>query len=247
MTVSFIAVEGVPEIRPGDDLAAILGERLHGVVQAGDILVVTQKVVSKAEGQLVPLVDVHPSPLARSFAEAWERDPRHIEVVLQESRRILRMASGGLVISETRHGLVCAHAGVDLSNVDGGETACLLPIDPDASARALHEQLRASLGLHLPVIISDSFGRPWRNGIVNVAIGVAGMMPMTDYRGRSDATGYELKASLMASADALAAGSELVTGKSDGVPAVLARGFAYEAGDGRGADLVMESSRNLFP
>lgn len=247
MTVTFIPIEGIPEIRPGDDLGAVLAEHLRPQAQAGDVLIVTQKVVSKAEGQLVPLAEVSPSPFAEAFARKWGRDPRHIEVVLRESHRVLRMADGGLIISETRHGLVCAHAGVDLSNVDGGETACLLPVDPDASARALHAHLRESLGLHLPVIISDSFGRPWRNGIVNVAIGVAGMRPMTDYRGQVDEGGYALKASLMASADALAAGSELVTGKCDAVPAVLARGFAYEPGDGRGCELVMEPQRNLFP
>lgn len=247
MNVTFIPVPGIPEIRPGEDLGAILAQHLRPLVHDGDVLVVTQKVVSKAEGQLVPLSEVTPSPFAEAFAQKWGRDPRHIEVVLRESLRVLRMADGGLIISETRHGLVCAHAGVDLSNIDGGDTACLLPVDPDASAQRLHEQLGEALGLHLPVIISDSFGRPWRNGIVNVAIGVAGMRPMTDYRGQVDGGGYALKASLMATADALAAGSELVTGKCDAVPAVLARGFAYERGDGRGCELLMEPQRNLFP
>lgn len=247
MSVTFIPVDGLPEIRPGDDLGGMLVARLRTLVREGDVLVVTQKVVSKAEGRLVPLADVTPSPLAASYARTWGRDPRHIEVVLRESRRLLRMADGGLIISETHHGLVCAHAGVDLSNVDGGDTACLLPIDPDASAQALHDRLQADLGLHVPIIISDSFGRPWRNGIVNVAIGVAGMLALTDYRGQVDGGGYELKASLMATADALAAGSDLVTGKCGAIPAVIVRGFDYTAGDGRGSALVMEPQRNLFP
>jgi len=247
MSVTFTPVTGLPEICAGDDLGARLATHLRGDLETGDILVITQKIVSKAEGRLVALEEVQPSPLAETFARAHDRDPRHIEVVLRESRRVLRMAAGGLVISETHHGLVCAHAGVDMSNVDGGETACLLPVDPDASALALHEQLKALLDLHVPIIISDSFGRAWRNGIVNVAIGVAGMEALTDYRGQVDAGGYELKASLMATADALAAGAELVCGKSDGVPVVRVRGFAYTRGAGRGADLIMEPTRNLFP
>jgi coenzyme F420-0:L-glutamate ligase/coenzyme F420-1:gamma-L-glutamate ligase len=247
MSVTFIPVSGLPEIRPGDDLGAILLDALRPLARKGDLVVVTQKVVSKAEGRLVDLEEIEPSPFADGFARTWDRDPRHIETVLRESQRVVRMGAGGLVISETRHGFVCAHAGVDLSNVDGGRTACLLPLDPDASARALHAALHQGLGYAVPVIISDSFGRPWRAGIVNVAIGLAGMLAMTDYRGTSDEAGYELKASLMATADALAAGSELVTGKSDAVPAVLVRGYAWQPGDGRGTDLIMEPSRNLFP
>lgn len=246
-TVSFIAVQDLPEIRPGDDLAAFILKALDGQALSGDLLVVTHKVVSKVEGRLVRLDQIEPSPLAVDYGHRWDRDPRHIEIVLRESKRVIRMADGGLIISETHHGLVCAHAGVDLSNVDGGETACLLPLDPDASARGLHEALSRALGFSLPVVISDSFGRPWRNGILNVAIGLAGLQPMTDYRGSTDRAGYELKASLMATADALAAASELVTGKCDAVPVVLVRGFVYQAGHGRGSELIMEPSRNLFP
>ncbi len=247
MSVTFLPVRGLPEIRPNDNLAHILAQALRDDCTSGDVLVVTQKVVSKAEGRLVPLDTVEPSPFAVTFAQAWGRDPRHIEVVLRESRRVLRMGPGGLIISETHHGLVCAHAGVDLSNVDGGGSACLLPVDPDASAERLHVALSNTLGFPLPVIISDSFGRAWRNGIVNVAIGVAGMLATTDHRGKKDTAGYELHATLLATADAIAAGTDLVTGKTDAVPAVLVRGVAWQSGDGHGQDLVMESTRNLFP
>lgn len=240
-------VRGLPEIRAATDLVSQLLPAVRAQTRAGDLLIVTHKIVSKAEGRLVPLSDVKPSTIADRFARRCDHDPRHIELVLRESRRVMRMSDGGLIISETHHGFVCANAGVDLSNVDGGVTACLLPVDPDASARALHDGLSAALGFPLPVIVTDSFGRPWRVGIVNVAIGVAGMGALTDYRGQHDAVGYALKASVMATADALAAASELVTGKCDAVPAVLVRGFAWIEGDGRGTELIMEPSRNLFP
>lgn len=244
--VTFLPVEGIPEIHPGQDLPALLGARLASLVRDGDILVVTHKIVSKAEGRLVVLDTVQPSPLATEYARQWNRNARQVEIVLRESRRVVRMAAG-LVISETRQGFVCANAGVDMSNMDGGRTACLLPLDPDASARDLSQALSAGLGFRLPVIITDSFGRPWRNGIVNVAIGVGGLVPLTDYRGGVDPAGYRLSASVMATADALAAGSELVTGKTDGIPAVLVRGFSWAHGEGSARDLVLDPARNLFP
>lgn len=244
--VSFLPVPGIPEIHPGDDLPDLLASVLSGEAREGDVLVVTHKIVSKAEGRLVSLATVEPSPLALEHARLWGRDARQVEIVLRESRRVVRMAAG-LVISETRHGFVCANAGVDMSNVDGGETACLLPLDPDRSAQALCERLSSSLGFLLPVIITDSFGRPWRQGIVNVAIGVSGLAALTDYRGDVDPAGYRLSASVMATADALAAGSELVTGKVDRTPAVLVRGFSWMPGSGTARDLIIDPARNLFP
>src|SRR5690242_21355919 len=181
--VRLIGLRDVPEVRPGDDLAEIaLAAALKTGVDfaAGDVLVVTQKIVSKAEGKLVDLTAIEPSPLAQGFAR-WGKDPRYIEVVLRESVRIVRMARG-LIIAETRHGFVCANAGVDASNVSGGDIVCLLPLDPDASAERIRMVIREATGVDVAVIISDSFGRAWRNGITNVAIGVAGMAPLLDYR-----------------------------------------------------------------
>ena len=207
---------------------------------------VTHKIVSKAEGRLVDLQTIEPSDLAMRFASRWGKDPRAVEVVLRESREIVRMARG-LLICRTRHGLVCANAGVDLSNVAGGQVACLLPEDPDASARTLYERIRTEVGFPVPVILCDSFGRAWREGIVNVAIGVAGMDPFTDYRGQADPYGYGLRVTRMASADALAAAAELAMGKVDGIPAVVVRGFPWKPGE-QGADSLVRSPGNdLFP
>jgi len=242
--VTLLAVEGLPEIVQGDDLGAQLGSVLAAQAQPGDILVVTHKVVSKAEGQVVQLVDVEPSAWARKWAARWKKDPRQIEVVLNESDSVLRMERG-VIISRTRHGLVCANAGVDRSN-SPGETVCLLPVDPDGSAGELHRTLSAKLGFHLPVLISDSFGRPWRNGIVNIAVGVAGMSPFADYRGQDDSHGYRLEASIMASADALCASAELVMGKTSAVPAALVRGYAYEPGVGSAAELIRAQHEDFF-
>lgn len=238
-------VGGLPEVRPGDDLGELLASAGRGTLRSGDILIVTQKIVSKAEGRLVDLGGIQPSVLARDFAAEFEKDPRQVEVVLRESRRIVKMERG-IIISETRHGLVCANAGVDASNVPGDDTVCLLPEDPDASARALQEALRSRLGLELPIIISDSFGRPWRMGITNVAIGVAGMNPLLDYRGEVDEYGYPLEASILAVADELAAAAELVMNKSDAVPLAAVRGYTPPPGPGSAADLVMPPERDLF-
>ncbi|MBI3927233.1 MAG: coenzyme F420-0:L-glutamate ligase [Armatimonadetes bacterium] len=223
-------VQGIPEVQAGDDVAALLAEAAP--LQDGDILVVTHKIVSKAEGRLIDLSTVTPSDFARRFAEAWNKDARAVELVLRESRSILRMERGSL-ICETLHGQVCANAGLDLSNAGEGK-ACLLPLDPDKSARRLHKRLG------VPIIISDSFGRPWRIGIVNVAIGVAGMGSFTDYRGQDDPHGFPLKVSVMATADALASAAELVMGKIAGVPAAVIRGFDPPPGNGSGAALVRE-------
>jgi coenzyme F420-0:L-glutamate ligase/coenzyme F420-1:gamma-L-glutamate ligase len=242
--LEILPVEGIPEIQPGDDLPELIGQAAEDL-RAEDILVVTHKIVSKAEGRLVDLRAIEPSALAKSFAARYERDPRQIEVVLRESRRIVRM-DRGLIIAETHHGLVCANAGVDGSNVPGDDMVCLLPVDPDASTARLREALMARTGSDLAVIISDSFGRPWREGITNVAIGVSGMDPLADYRGQRDPHGYPLEASVLAVADELAAAAELVMGKTAGIPVAIVRGYPFERGSGSGRDLLMPPERDLF-
>ena len=246
-SVQMFGLAGIPEIRPGDDLAAqILSATQASVpLQVGDILVVTHKIVSKAEGQLVDLATVEPSALARDWAAQWGKDARQIEVALRESRRIVRM-DRGVLICETRHGYICANAGVDASNVPGMETVCLLPVDPDASAARLHAAISAHVGFAVPIIISDTFGRTWRNGIVNVALGVAGMLPLTDYRGQFDTEGREMHVTVLAVADEIASAAELVTGKLDRRPVVVVRGYPWIEAAGRGADLIMDSTRDLF-
>ena len=243
-SVQLLPVKGVPEIAPGQDLAMALWQALNSWVQPGDVLVVTHKVVSKAEGRIVRLAEIEPSETARSWAARWKKDARQVEVVLRESAGIVRMERG-IIISRTRHGLVCANAGVDRSN-SPHETVCLLPEDPDASARALHKSLTHWAGYSIPVLISDSFGRPWRNGIVNVAIGLAGLDPFTDYRGQDDTHGYRLEASVMATADALCAASELVMGKVDQVPAAIARGVKFIPGDGNSRSLIRTPQEDMF-
>jgi coenzyme F420-0:L-glutamate ligase/coenzyme F420-1:gamma-L-glutamate ligase len=240
-----LPVEGIPEVRPGDDLPDLIARAAGEDLGAGDILVVTHKIVSKAEGRLVDLRTVEPSALAKSFAARYERDPRQIEVVLRESRRIVRM-DRGLIIAETHHGFVCANAGVDASNVPGDDAVCLLPVDPDASAARLRRALTARTGSDLAVIISDSFGRTWREGITNVAVGVAGMEPLADYRGQKDPHGYPLEASVLAVADELAAAAELVMGKTEGIPAATITNYSYKPGPGSALDLLMSPDRDLF-
>lgn len=246
--VSLLPVRGLPELAPGADLPALIVEALAhrgGGLRDGDVVVVTHKAVSKSEGRLLDLRTIEPSPLARRFAARWGRDARQVEVVLRESTRIVRM-DRGLIIAETPHGLVCANAGVDQSNVPGQEMVCLLPLDPDASAASVREGLRARAGVDVAVIVSDSFGRPWREGIVNVAIGVAGLAPLVDYRGLPDTEGRVMSATVMAIADELASAAELVTGKLDRCPVVVIRGYAYDHADGRARDVVMDPSRDLF-
>jgi coenzyme F420-0:L-glutamate ligase/coenzyme F420-1:gamma-L-glutamate ligase len=232
--IAIIPVEGVPEIREGDDLAAVLGERTD--FEPDDVLVVAQKVVSKAEGRVVRLADVEASDQARDLAD--DRDPRELEFVLREARRIVRTRPP-LVIAETRHGFVCASAGVDHSNAAGVGTLVLLPIDPDASARRLSEALGVA------VIVSDSFGRPFRQGTTDVAIGVAGLAPLLDLRGTRDTAGYELRTTTIAVADEIAGAAELVMGKARGVPAAIVRGLEV-FGDGTARELVMPAERDLF-
>lgn len=244
--MQIFAPAGYPEGQPGDDVAALI-LKTGFEFQVGDILIVTQKVVSKAEGRLVDFNTVEPSDLATRFGAASGKDARHVEVVLRECVRIVRMVpAAGLIIGETRHGFICANAGVDLSNVRGYEVACLLPLDPDASAQRIHADVSNALGFAVPVIISDSFGRPWRNGIVNVAIGVAGLNPLADYRGQVDSHGYQLHASVMAIGDELASAAELVMNKVDGRPIAVIRGYEYQPAPGSLRDLLMPPERDLF-
>jgi len=243
--VEVLALEGFPEVRPGDDLNRMISGALAKDLRAGDVLVVTHKIVSKAEGRLVDLRTVEPSALAKDYATRFGRDPRHVEVVLRESRRIVRM-DRGIVISETHHGFVCANAGVDASNIPGDDTVCLLPVDPDASATRLRNALAKHPGFEVAVVISDSFGRAWRHGITDVAIGVAGMDPVADYRGERDPYGYPMEASVLAVADELAAAAELVMGKTDGIPLAIVRGYSYSPASGSARDLLMPPERDMF-
>ena len=240
-----LPVEGIPEVRPGDDVAGLVAGAVGEDLRAGDVVVVTHKILSKAEGRLVALSTVEPSAFAKGFAARYGKDARQIEVVLRESRRVVRM-DRGLIISETHHGFVCANAGVDASNVPGEDVVCLLPVDPDASAERVREALAARAGAELAVIVSDSFGRAWREGIANVAIGVAGMQPLADYRGETDSHGFSLAASVLAIADELASAAELVMGKTAGIPVAVVRGYPYERAAGTGQALIMSPERDLF-
>ena len=250
MTVSevrILSLPGLPVIVPGDDLAALIQEaagRAALALQDGDIVVVTQKIVSKAEDCLVSLAEVTPSPLAVQFARQWDKDARQVEVVLQASRRIVKM-DRGVIIAETHHGFICANAGVDRSNMEG-DVVAVLPPDPDASARAIRDRLQAQLGVEVAVIISDTFGRPWREGLVNVAIGLAGMQANVDYTGQTDAQGYELRVTALSVADELAAAAELVMNKLDNVPVAVIRGYDYPRGDGNLHQLIRDPERDLF-
>ncbi|HXG35417.1 MAG TPA: coenzyme F420-0:L-glutamate ligase [Dehalococcoidia bacterium] len=243
-----VGLSGLPEFRPGDDLVSAIFYSLKSqglVLQAGDILVITQKVVSKVENRIVVLTDVIPSARAEELARTTNKDPRMVELVLRESVRVVRKAPG-VLITETRHGFICANAGIDSSNIPGEGVVSLLPLDPDRSACALHLAVKERCGLDIPVIISDTFGRPWREGQTNVAIGVAGMLPFIDYAGQQDPYGHELKVSALAVADELASAVELVMGKLQGVPVALVRGFDYPRGNGSARDIIRPPERDLF-
>ena len=239
-----IPLRGIPELDEGDDLAALLASAAEGAggLEPGDIVVVAQKAVSKVEGRVVRLSDVEPSARARELA--GDEDPRRLEVILRESREMLRVRPP-LVIAETHHGFVCASAGVDASNAKGHDTVVLLPLDPDASAQRLRDRIRELAGIDVGVIVSDSFGRAWRRGTTDVALGVSGLAPLLDLEGQRDSAGYELHATEIAVADEIAGAAELVMGKTHGIPAAIVRGVEV-AGDGRGADLLMPRERDLF-
>ncbi len=241
-----IAVDG--EIRPGTLLSKTIADAVRGAGlrwERGDILVVKHKVVSKAEGAVVALDEIRPTAAARAWAKRYRLDARVRELALREARRIVRQKRN-VLITETRHGFICANSGVDVSNVDGGRHAVLLPEDADRSAKRLRLELKAIAGFDIAVIISDSFGRPWREGLTEVAIGVAGMKPLVDYRGRRDPHGYSLHATVEAVADELACAAGLVCGKLEGVPACIIRGYAYERGNGRARELLRPAKRDLF-
>ena len=240
MTVTIWPVEGLPEIREGDDLAALIVDRAE--LQDGDVLVVAQKAVSKAEGRIVRLAEIEASAEARELAA--DHDPRQLEVILREAARLVRTRPP-LVIAETRHGFVCASAGVDASNAPEPGMVVLLPEDPDASAARIRERVSDLSGAAVGVIVSDSFGRAWRQGTTDVAIGVAGVRPLLDLKGLRDATGYELHATVIAVADELAGAAELVMGKTAGVPAAVIRGV-NALGEGSARELVMPPDRDLF-
>ena len=247
-----LGITGIPEIIGGESLGTLIADaaRDQGTpLQTGDVLIVTQKIVSKAEHRLIDLNGIEPSPLALNFAEETHKDPRLVELVLRESRAVVRMDSErGIIISETRHGFVCANAGIDNSNVPGDDIVCLLPEDSDRSAREIRDEIRRHTGgTDVAIIISDTFGRAWRDGHANIAIGVAGMNPVKDYRGTLDVNGMVLKVTTIAAADELAAAAELVTAKAIQVPVALIRGYEYEPmEDATIALLIRERSKDMF-
>jgi coenzyme F420-0:L-glutamate ligase/coenzyme F420-1:gamma-L-glutamate ligase len=243
-----IPVRMAEEIRPGDSVTERLLDALKKLrlrLLKGDILVVKHKVVSKAEGRLVALDTIRASAASRAWARRFKLDARVTELALRESKRVVRRKHG-VLITETRHGFVCANSGVDVSNVDGGKHALLLPKNPDRSAARLHEELKNRARVSVPVIISDSFGRPWREGLTEVAIGVAGMKALLDYRGRRDPHGYPLRVSLDAVADELAGAAGLLSGKLSRTPFVIIRGFRYQSGRGSARELLRPAQRDLF-
>ena len=246
--VSILPITVSGEIRAGEALGARLlaaAKSLKLRFQDGDILVVKHKVVSKAEGALVALDKIRPSPASQAWARRYGLDARVRELVIRESRRIVRRKRN-VLITETKHGFVCANSGVDVSNVDGGKHAVLLPVNPDRSAAHLRRELKKQLGIEIAVIVSDSFGRPWREGLTEVAIGVAGMRPLIDYRGRRDPHGYSLHATIDAVADELACAAGLVCGKLAGTPACIIRGYAYRQGNGKARELIRPAKNDLF-
>lgn len=246
------ALDGIPEIREGNDLGAILGDALEREadllpLRSDDVLVVTQKIVSKAEGAVVDLTTIEPRPEAIEFAARHDRDPRQVEVVLREARRVVRMANG-VLITETHHGFVCANGGIDASNVGpgSGQVVTLLPRDPDASAERIRRAVEARLGTDVAVVVSDSFGRPWRWGIVDVAIGVSGMLPLEDLRGVADHDGRVMRSTVRAVADEIASAAELAFGKTTARPAALVRGANPTRGEARIRDALIPAENDLF-
>jgi coenzyme F420-0:L-glutamate ligase / coenzyme F420-1:gamma-L-glutamate ligase len=247
-----IPITGIGDISPGSDLGLIIYEAMQAQdieLLQSDVLIVTQKIVSKAEGNIVNLDEVQPSEFAHSLATESKKDAPYIEVVLRETRRIVRM-DRGVLISETKHGFICANAGVDESNVNGARAITLLPVDSDLSAQKLRTRFQVLAGedsaFTIAVVISDTWGRPWRNGQVNMAIGVAGMEALVDYRGQYDTYGYELHASVLAVADELASAGELVMGKIDHIPVALIRGYSYIPGEGSATALIRDPATDMF-
>jgi coenzyme F420-0:L-glutamate ligase/coenzyme F420-1:gamma-L-glutamate ligase len=246
--IQIIGITKMPLVKSHDDIGDQLVQAVRDQsmqILDHDIIVVAQKIVSKSEGRVVDLQTVTPSTLANTIAESSEKDPKHVEVILREAANIIRMR-GPHIIVETRHGFVCANAGVDRSNAGNGDLAVLLPIDPDRAAQKLRKRIRELTGADVGVIISDTFGRAWRNGQVNVAIGIDGLKPIVDYRGRRDMFGNQLKVTQIAIADELASAAELVMRKSDGVPVAIIRGVDYAKGSGSVNQLIRPKEEDLF-
>jgi coenzyme F420-0:L-glutamate ligase/coenzyme F420-1:gamma-L-glutamate ligase len=247
-SISLTAIENIPMIKPGDDLAALIAagiDRTGLRPEAGDILIVCQKVVSKAEGRLVDLTQIEPSEFARNLAKRWEKDPRAVEIVLRQTSRIVRN-DHGVIIVETGPGWVCANAGVDESNSLEDDRAILLPEDPDASARKLRDAMRDRYGVEVAVLVTDTFGRPWRDGLTEVCLGIAGMNPMLDLRGTNDLGGRELHHTVIAIADDLACAAGLLMEKAGAVPAVIVRGYKFQPYEGSAKVLIRPPEADLF-
>jgi len=248
LVITIIGLKEIPDIKKGEDLAEVIYSALKKQnieLQENDIIVITQKIVSKSEGRIIDLNKIKPSRLAIKLAKKGKKDPRIVEVILRESKSILRLKNGK-IISETKHGFVCANAGVDKSNVKGENFVSILPSDPDKSAMKIREKLMKMTGKDIAVIISDTFGRPWRIGQVNIAIGIAGLKPIKDYRGKKDMFNQELKVTAIAIADELASAAELVMNKSDGVPVAIIRGYEYPKGEGSIKELIRPIEFDLF-
>lgn len=247
--IQVIALEGIPVVKEGDEMGRLIvraSRERNLKLESGDILVIAQTIISRAEGSVVNLRDVTPSQFAKSIAATMNKDPRKIEVILNASKSIVRMSPKHL-ITETHHGFVCANSGVDLSNVPGDGVASLLPVDPDKSAEDIRREIRELLGIDIAVIISDTHGRPLRQGAIGVAIGTAGIAPLLDYRDRKDLFGYILETTIIAIADELASMAELLMGESDeGIPVVVIRGYSYKAGEGSALELIRPTEEDLF-
>ena len=242
-----IGITDIPLVQRDDDLPTLIldaAEAQGTPIEDGDVLVVTQRIVSKAEGRVVPLDDFEPSAFAREWSAQWDKDPRLTEAVLRESQRIVRQVRG-VLLTQTHHGFICANAGVDGSNVGGQDIISLLPVDPDASCRAIRDATRAR-GADVAVVMTDTFGRPWREGHTNIAIGVAGLLPLRSYVGMPDMDGRELRVTTICVADELAGTAEMVMGKLDGIPAAIVRGFEYQRGEGSSSELVRPVEMDLF-
>jgi coenzyme F420-0:L-glutamate ligase / coenzyme F420-1:gamma-L-glutamate ligase len=247
-TISMTAIENIPMVKAGDDLAALIARGLDETglhLEVGDILVVCQKVVSKSEGRVVDLRDYEPSEFAKNLAKRWEKDPRAVEIVLRQTSRIVRN-DRGVIIVETGPGWVCANAGVDESNSLETDSAILLPEDPDASARKLRDAMRRRFGVTIAVLITDTFGRPWRDGLTEICLGVAGMNPMLDLRGTTDLGGRELHHTVVAIADEIASAAGLLMEKAGATPAVVVRGYKYEPFEGSAKVLIRPAEADLF-
>ncbi len=252
-SISLIPVPGIPEIIPGDNLSEIIFKAISEnsiSIEDGDIVVIAQKIISKAENRIVDLNDVTPSPFAETLSIEVSKDPRLVEVILSETTKIIKMdqrkPEKGRLIVETRGGIISANAGVDASNVSGGDTVTLLPIDSDESARNLAKGLKYKFGVDVAVIITDTVGRPWRDGLVDIAIGCAGIKALKDYRGTEDSKKFKLNATVMAIADIIAASAGLLMEKTAAIPAVIVRGYAYEKGNTGAKELIRNPEDDLF-